>query len=270
MIVIPPNEKRDAYNQPNWVACDIETIAAQSDLVEQLSARQLQKMAASAGSAYDEDNLFEVAHANSALNPAMAEIAVIVIEVSDQLWQRANVRRLMRELVLYEADSRYIAFMDPDIVLDFLEPHFKCDFNIIGGLGRSSVEGLHFFNELIHPQRDATLLTFNGRRFDHPVLAYHYVRNRVRPTRSLAFNRYDLRSNLDLADVLSYHGAGRIVAMEEVSLGLGLPSPKEDLDGTKVGKAWIEGRYFDVARYCVGDVRLLGELAQRVLPFWRL
>jgi hypothetical protein len=270
MIVIPPNEKRDAYNQPDWVSLDIETLAASSELVEQLSDRQLQKMAASAGPGYDEDNLFEVAHANSALNPAMAELAVMVIEISPHLWQLADVRSMMRELVLYETDSRYIAFMDPDIVLEFLDPQFSCDFNIIGGLGRASKEGLYFFNELVHPQRDVTLLTFNGRRFDHPVLSYHYVRNRVRPTRSLAFNRYDLRSNLDLADVLSFHGAGRLTAMEEVSLGLGLPSPKEDLDGTKVGKAWIERRYFDVARYCVGDVKRLGELAQRVLPFWRL
>jgi hypothetical protein len=270
MLIIPPNEKRDAYEQQNWVTLDIETLPAPRESVEQLSERQLRKMATSVGGTEpEEDDLVNSAHNNSSLNPAMAGLAVIAFEVSENLWRSLNVPKLMQHLILHECDSRVITLLDPDLDLDSRTLR-SCDFNVVSGLGRASFEGLRLLDEIIRPVWGATLLTYNGRRFDLPLLAFHYARQQLRPSRSLAFNRYDLKTNLDLCEVFSFQGAGRLISMEEVSLGLGLPSPKEDLDGTKVGAAWRAGRYLDVARYCVGDVRRLNQLAGLTLPYWRL
>lgn len=60
-------------------------------------------------------------------------------------------------------------------------------------------------------------------------------------------------------------------SMAEVAISLGLPSPKQDTDGSKVAQMFREGRIQDIKNYCEGDVLtsfgiLFKWIGQEVLP----
>ena len=104
-----------------------------------------------------------------------------------------------------------------------------------------------------------TLVTWNGRGFDLPVLAARAFRNAVPMPDYYAGRPHDYRyrftfdAHLDLADVLCDHGAGGRGSLDAFAKLAGLPG-KTGMDGSMVGEAWAAGRRDEVRRYCCQDV----------------
>jgi len=105
-----------------------------------------------------------------------------------------------------------------------------------------------------HPR--TTLVTFNGRTFDAPVLAarclvhgipfpWHY--------RSKARLRYDASSHLDLMDYLADFGAAPKARMDVWAQAMGMPG-KAGTDGSQVAGLVAEGKLGDVYNYNACDV----------------
>lgn len=110
-----------------------------------------------------------------------------------------------------------------------------------------------------HP--DARVSSFNGRRFDGPMLMTRSLACGVRASRNLVPYRYSTREHLDLWDVLGFWGDGRCPPLGVVAPLLGLPSPKDGgLDGAKVEAAWRAGRRLEVARYCARDAETVAAI----------
>ncbi|MFO0984406.1 MAG: ribonuclease H-like domain-containing protein [Planctomycetota bacterium] len=115
--------------------------------------------------------------------------------------------------------------------------------------------------------RYGTLITFNGRSFDAPVLLVRSSILGVTPTRPLLPGRYDLDVHCDLMEVLTFHGAVRDrFRLEYWCRRFGLESPKSKLDGSQVGRYYREGRRVEIAEYCLQDTRATASLYQRVKP----
>jgi predicted PolB exonuclease-like 3'-5' exonuclease len=111
-----------------------------------------------------------------------------------------------------------------------------------------------------------TLVTYNGRGFDLPVIAvralchgvplpWYYKDRSVRA-------RYTEEGHFDLCDWLADHGATRAGGLDAIARLIGLPG-KVGVDGSQVEGLYAAGDLDAIEQYCLGDV------AQTALLFLR-
>jgi len=119
----------------------------------------------------------------------------------------------------------------------------------------------HFWNQL---QRYDQFVTFNGRMFDGPFIMIRSAINKIRATKNLVPYRYNHNLHIDLADQLtSYDAMRRKFSLHMWCRAFGIKSPKEEgVTGLQVKGLFKEGRYKDIARYCVRDIQSTKELFQ--------
>jgi predicted PolB exonuclease-like 3'-5' exonuclease len=102
-----------------------------------------------------------------------------------------------------------------------------------------------------------TLITFNGRNFDLPVLELQALKYGCQAPRYFAGKtryRYSEDGHYDLYDFLTNYGVYRLRGGFHVLAKLiGLPG-KTEIDGSQVQQLWEAGRLQDIARYCRHDV----------------
>lgn len=104
-------------------------------------------------------------------------------------------------------------------------------------------------------------ITFNGRSFDCPFILIRSAVHKIVPRKDLMPNRYH-EAHIDLLDQLTFYGAFR----KKFSLDMwcktfGIKSPKEDgITGYEVKELFKAGRYIDIAKYCLGDLKATREL----------
>ena len=102
-----------------------------------------------------------------------------------------------------------------------------------------------------------SLVTFNGRNFDLPVLelqALKYGCPAQRYFSGKARNRYAEEGHYDLYDFLTNFGAHRLRGgFNVLAKMIGLPG-KMAIDGSMVQQLWEDGRLEDIHRYCRHDV----------------
>jgi DNA polymerase elongation subunit (family B) len=104
-------------------------------------------------------------------------------------------------------------------------------------------------------------ITFNGRGFDCPFILIRSAVHRIRPKKDLMPNRYN-DTHIDLLDQLTFYGASRRrFSLDMWCRTFGIKSPKEDgITGYEVKDLFKAGRYIDIAKYCVGDLKATAEL----------
>nr|HEX4315931.1 ribonuclease H-like domain-containing protein [Kofleriaceae bacterium] len=101
------------------------------------------------------------------------------------------------------------------------------------------------------------LVTYNGRRFDLPVIAlralchgvplpWYYRERGVR-------YRFSEEAHLDLCDWLADHGAARAGSLDSLVRLIGLPG-KVGVDGSQVEGLYQAGQLEAIQRYCLADV----------------
>ena len=101
------------------------------------------------------------------------------------------------------------------------------------------------------------LVTFNGRRFDLPVVALRalchgvplgwYYRERG------ARYRFGEDAHLDLCDWLADHGATKMGSLDALARLIGLPG-KVGVDGSQVEGLYLAGQLAAIQQYCLADV----------------
>jgi predicted PolB exonuclease-like 3'-5' exonuclease len=111
-----------------------------------------------------------------------------------------------------------------------------------------------------------TLVTYNGRSFDLPVIAMRSLCHAVplgwyyrdRDVRA----RYSGAGHLDLCDWLADHGAIRAGKLDQIARLIGLPG-KVGIDGSQVDGLFARGELAAIENYCLADC------AQTALLFLR-
>lgn len=121
-----------------------------------------------------------------------------------------------------------------------------------------------------------TFVTFNGYQFDIPYIMVRSAVHGVRPTVNLMTNRYMSmqrggRVHVDLQDQLSFYGAMRRKgSLHMWTRAFGIKSPKsEEANGHAVAELYNEGRYLDIARYNLADIRATSELYTKWSQFMK-
>jgi predicted PolB exonuclease-like 3'-5' exonuclease len=99
--------------------------------------------------------------------------------------------------------------------------------------------------------------------FDCRFIYQRSVIHQIKPSRELPFARYRSAPVFDTMHEWSKWGR------EHMSLGLlaqtlGIPSPKESLDGSKVYPYFRAGRIDEICDYCIGDVITVRQVYRRL------
>ena len=107
-------------------------------------------------------------------------------------------------------------------------------------------------------------ITFNGRSFDCPFVMLRSGVLGVKPTRNLMPYRYESNTHCDLLEQLTFYGAVRKFNLDFYCKAFGIKSPKsEGITGLDLGPLFREGRFNEIAKYCLGDVLATAELFNR-------
>ena len=106
-------------------------------------------------------------------------------------------------------------------------------------------------------ERRPTVVTFNGRGFDMPVIATRCLRHGI-PLRhyyraSDVRYRYNAEGHLDLMDYIADFGAAKPARLDVIAKLCGMPG-KVGIEGKDVGPLVHAGRIDEVRKYCLCDV----------------
>lgn len=107
-------------------------------------------------------------------------------------------------------------------------------------------------------------ITFNGRGFDCPFIMLRSAILQIKPTRNLMPYRYDSTVHCDLLEQFTFYGAFRKFSLDFYCKSFGIESPKSHgVTGLDMGRLFAEGRFKEIAEYCLGDVRATAQLFHR-------
>ena len=113
------------------------------------------------------------------------------------------------------------------------------------------------------PEGDVLWVTFGGKRFDVPFILGRSLKHGCKITRRdlLQDSPYSNFPHLDIAGIL---GSRFHYSLAETCDFMGVKSPKNEVDGSKVWDLWKEGKLDEIIRYCEGDVASTGQLYKKV------
>ena len=88
--------------------------------------------------------------------------------------------------------------------------------------------------------------------------------HQIRASKNLSPYRYAHTTHIDLADQLSFYDAlRRKFSLHMWCKAFGIESPKDQgMTGLQVKDYFKEGKYLDIARYCMGDIVATKKLYQ--------
>ncbi len=125
--------------------------------------------------------------------------------------------------------------------------------------GLSEVEMIESFWRII----DVTdqVITFNGRNFDIPFMMMRSAINKIKPTKNLFKNRFDISTHIDLLEQFTYYGTTRKFNLDFYCHAFGIKSPKSnEISGIEVKNLYEAGRIKDIAVYCGEDINATFQL----------
>lgn len=92
--------------------------------------------------------------------------------------------------------------------------------------------------------------------FDLPFIVQRSIIKNVRPTVDFYFGKYRNAPIFDTMRVWDCWKWGDKTSLKKLAYALGLECPKtDDIDGSKIYDAFLEGRFEEIYRYCMRDVK---------------
>lgn len=132
--------------------------------------------------------------------------------------------------------------------------------------GENEAEILAKFNQFIHrikadvPRPNIRFIGHNV-EFDIRFLLHRFIVNRVKPAINLYYSQYS-ENFVDTMQI--WAGRGNRIKLVELCEILGIPSPKDGIDGSQVWDYVKAGRIEEVAEYCKKDVIATREAYNRM------
>ncbi len=110
------------------------------------------------------------------------------------------------------------------------------------------------------------LCAHNGKEFDFPYIARRMIVNgmKIPPLLDVRFRKPWEVPFLDTMDMWRFGDYKSYTSLKLLTNTLGIPSPKDDIDGSMVGKVyWEDGDIKRIAEYCEKDVVAIFQLFKR-------
>ncbi len=107
-----------------------------------------------------------------------------------------------------------------------------------------------------------TFITFNGRGFDCPFLMLRSAILGIKPTRDLMeYNRAKREPHIDLLEEFTFFGMMRKFSLDFYCKVFNIESPKSHgITGHDINQLFNEGRFKEIAQYCMYDIIAEAEL----------
>ena len=209
------------------VIIDIETAGCEFDALDEISKEYLLKYA-------ENDEQIQEAKESMSFSPLTAQVVAIGMADAD-------------------AELNIVYYQNPEG-----EEREEDGVEYIGFKSEKELLASFWEKALAYQQ----FITFNGRGFDCPFLAIRSAINKVKPSKNLMPNRYSSDLHIDLLDRLTFFGSvRRKFSLHMWCKAFGIASPKEgEVTGYQVKDLFREGKYLDIARYCLGDIIATKEL----------
>lgn len=100
------------------------------------------------------------------------------------------------------------------------------------------------------------VISFNGRGFDVPFLMLRSALLKIKPTKNLMGNRFDVVNHLDLLEQLTFYGSFRKFNLDFYCHSFGIISPKsKGVSGIDVKVLYESGKIREIAEYCGDDIK---------------
>ena len=100
--------------------------------------------------------------------------------------------------------------------------------------------------------------------FDLRFIYQRSIVHKVRPTHNLSFARY---RDYPIYDTMREWAkwCGATVGLEYLALALGIPTPKQGIDGSRVFEFYQQGRLDEIVKYCQRDVETTRLIYKRMI-----
>jgi hypothetical protein len=135
--------------------------------------------------------------------------------------------------------------------------------------GDEEGELLRKFSELIRQleiQSSLLLCAHNGKEFDFPFLGRRYLINGIKLPNTLNLQGrkpWEVK-HLDTLELWKFGDYKNYTSLDLLAHVFGIPSPKSDLDGSKVGEVYhVDKDLPRIQRYCLQDVLTLARVYAR-------
>ncbi|MFA6047256.1 MAG: ribonuclease H-like domain-containing protein [Parcubacteria group bacterium] len=113
------------------------------------------------------------------------------------------------------------------------------------------------------PDYGVQFIGHNVMDFDLRFIYQRSIINKVKPAYELPFTRY---RNYPIYDTMKewVKWANSNIGLEHVALALGIPTPKDGIDGSQVYSFYKAGKTKDICEYCKRDVECTREVYKRM------
>lgn len=112
-----------------------------------------------------------------------------------------------------------------------------------------------------------TVVGHNIIGFDLRFLWQRYIVNGIKPHAIISASAKAKPWDANVYDTMTqFAGFGNKITLDKLCVALGIPTPKGELDGSKVGQAVADGYLLKVVKYCKDDV-IATRLAYRRMTF---
>lgn len=113
---------------------------------------------------------------------------------------------------------------------------------------------------------NTTIVGHNVSAFDLRFLTQRYIVNGIRPPMVIAraAQAKPWESEKVYDTMVQWSGVGGRVSLDKLCLALSIPSPKGELDGSKVWQWVQDGKHDEIARYCERDVEAARQVHLRM------
>lgn len=191
------------------------------------------------------------------------------------LWEEKIIRqKLLKENeTIPESFGRGGLYAEFGKIICIVVGYIKKDMlHIRSFAGDDEIEVLKTFTHFLENHkpfgnRPVQLCAHNGKEFDYPYIARRMIINRLKIP-ALLDNSGKKPWEVNLIDTLELWKFGDYKAYTSLNLLayiLGLPSPKQDMDGSMVGTYYWDKKELDkIVRYCCSDVVTLTNIFLRI------
>ena len=133
--------------------------------------------------------------------------------------------------------------------------------------GSNELELLQELAHILNKNPDYRLCAHNGKEFDFPYLCRRYLINGLDLPKVLDIQGkkpWEIH-HLDTMELWKFGDGKHFTSLKLMAKVLGIPSPKDDIDGSQVGSVfWKEGDLERIAHYCEKATLALAQVLLRM------
>jgi hypothetical protein len=206
--------------------------------------------------------------------PAISEFSKLP-ERTKQLWEKKSAlfrKEQQNAEEVYERAGIYSEFGKIICIsVGMIKEGSPCVFRLKSFYGDDEKSILEEFSRVLLKgpgKREIQLCAHNGKEFDYPYIARRMIINGL-PIPGILDNAgkkpWEVKL-LDTVDLWKFGDYKSYTSLDLLSSVLGIPSPKDDIDGSMVGKVyWHDHDLKRIVKYCEKDVLTVAQIILRFM-----